>query len=351
MATGTPTFPTTLDTDSTLGPTSGISTTGSTLLSATGTGQGDQVGITRNLINSVIALETKVGVTSSTDINSLDYKTAHSTGSGVSAVSDLTGFDIARFRNDFPTDAGQSDYFHLQGNQFLSSGYSTSAGDSEPWDAQGIVWYSLKDSTNLSIDAMLNGFQVNPRNDVDFAIRWTHNNRDPMSNGTVAQPIGLKYQVGFVGPQIDIDSGGAVGHSGFGLFYSDIVGANWMLFHNTTGGWTGSSSAAALISAGNLVSTGIPFTFTTPYIFRFTMARGWATCAVQISSGQGTGFTYTGNITLSGLAAFVNNQAYYFSVAQNGGAPYSATAATNINIIDWVAYDVNTRRSLTYSTT
>jgi hypothetical protein len=274
MATGTPVFPTTLDTDSTLGPTSGI-VAGTTALNGVGTGQGDQLGITKNLINQVIALETKVGANGSADTNSIDYKLAHAATSTLATVSDITEFDIARVRNDFPTDASSSDYFHLQGNQLVPSGYTTSAGDTEPWDAQGVVWFSLKDATNLSLNAILNGFQVNPRNDVDIAIRFTHNNRDPMSNGTVAQPTGLKYFVGLIGPQTDIDQGGSVGKPGFGLFYSDLVGPSWQTCHSQTTGWAGTSSGPGLITAGNLVDTGIPFTFTTPYIFRFTLSRGW----------------------------------------------------------------------------
>ena len=73
MSLGTPTYPTTLDTAATLGPTSGI-VAGTTPLNAVGTNQGDQLGITNNLINQVIALQTKCGVTASADTSSLDYK-------------------------------------------------------------------------------------------------------------------------------------------------------------------------------------------------------------------------------------------------------------------------------------
>jgi hypothetical protein len=58
MALGTPTYSTgTTDTNATLGPTTGI-VAGSTPLNAVGTNQGDQLGITNNLINTTIALET-----------------------------------------------------------------------------------------------------------------------------------------------------------------------------------------------------------------------------------------------------------------------------------------------------
>jgi hypothetical protein len=58
MALGTPTYATgTTDTDATLGPTTGI-VAGTTPLNAVGTNQGDQLGITKNLINTSIALET-----------------------------------------------------------------------------------------------------------------------------------------------------------------------------------------------------------------------------------------------------------------------------------------------------
>jgi hypothetical protein len=58
MALGTPTYSTgTVDTNATLGPTTGI-VAGSTPLNAVGTNQGDQLGITNNLINTVINLET-----------------------------------------------------------------------------------------------------------------------------------------------------------------------------------------------------------------------------------------------------------------------------------------------------
>src|ERR1700726_4595938 len=73
MALGTPTYPTTLDTAATLGPTSGI-VAGTTPLNAVGTNQGDQLGITNNLINQVIALETFAGVTSSTVTTTLEYR-------------------------------------------------------------------------------------------------------------------------------------------------------------------------------------------------------------------------------------------------------------------------------------
>jgi hypothetical protein len=54
---------------------------------------------------------------------------------------------------------------------------------------------------------------------------------------------------------------------------------------------------------------------------------------------------------MSGLPAFVNSQAYFFDLAQNGGAAYSATVATNTTIIDWLSADVSTRRSSAFSTT
>lgn len=76
MATGTPVYPTTLDTAATLGPTSGI-VAGTTALNAVGTNQGDQLGITNNLINTVVALETAVGVTNSAVTTSLTYGVNH----------------------------------------------------------------------------------------------------------------------------------------------------------------------------------------------------------------------------------------------------------------------------------
>jgi hypothetical protein len=73
MALGTPTFPTTLDTNATLGPTSGI-VAGTTPLNAVGTNQGDQLGITNNLINNDIAMEGVIGVTGSTVTTSHEYR-------------------------------------------------------------------------------------------------------------------------------------------------------------------------------------------------------------------------------------------------------------------------------------
>jgi hypothetical protein len=72
MSLGTPVFPASLDSDSTLGPTSGI-IAGNTLLGSAGTNQGDQLGITKNLINSVMALQSVVGVTASAVTTSLVY--------------------------------------------------------------------------------------------------------------------------------------------------------------------------------------------------------------------------------------------------------------------------------------
>src|SRR4030081_3203809 len=76
MPLGTPVYPTTLDTDATIGPTSGI-VAGTTPLGATGSGQGDLLGITRNLINQVVALQTKLGINASADTASLDYLAKH----------------------------------------------------------------------------------------------------------------------------------------------------------------------------------------------------------------------------------------------------------------------------------
>lgn len=73
MALGTPVYPTTLDTAATLGPTSGI-VAGTTALNAVGSNQGNQLGITNNLINTVVALETAVGVTGSTVTTSHEYR-------------------------------------------------------------------------------------------------------------------------------------------------------------------------------------------------------------------------------------------------------------------------------------
>jgi hypothetical protein len=57
MATGVPIYPAGIDSDSTLGPTSGI-VPGVTHLGDIGINQGDQLGITRNLINAAILLQT-----------------------------------------------------------------------------------------------------------------------------------------------------------------------------------------------------------------------------------------------------------------------------------------------------
>ncbi len=73
MALGTPTYPTTLDTAATLGPTSGI-VAGTTPLNAVGTNQGDQLGITNNLINTMVGIETLVGVTNSTVTTTHEYR-------------------------------------------------------------------------------------------------------------------------------------------------------------------------------------------------------------------------------------------------------------------------------------
>jgi hypothetical protein len=73
MALGTPTYPTSLDTAATLGPTSGI-VAGTTPLNAVGTNQGDQLGITNNLINTMIGVETLVGITNSTTTTTHEYR-------------------------------------------------------------------------------------------------------------------------------------------------------------------------------------------------------------------------------------------------------------------------------------
>ena len=73
MALGTPGYPASIDNDATMGPTTGI-IPGTTSLSAVGTNQGDQLGITRNLINSLIALENKVGINGSTVTTTLEYR-------------------------------------------------------------------------------------------------------------------------------------------------------------------------------------------------------------------------------------------------------------------------------------
>ncbi len=73
MALGTPTYPTTLDTADSIGPTSGIQP-GLTPLNAIGANQGDQLGITNNLINTLIGVETLVGVTNSTVTTTHDYR-------------------------------------------------------------------------------------------------------------------------------------------------------------------------------------------------------------------------------------------------------------------------------------
>lgn len=72
MALGTPLYPVTLDTNATLGPTTSV--TGSTPTASTGSGQGDLLGVVNNLIAQIIALQTKVGVTSSADTTSLDFR-------------------------------------------------------------------------------------------------------------------------------------------------------------------------------------------------------------------------------------------------------------------------------------
>jgi hypothetical protein len=73
MALGTLVFPASIDNDATMGPTTGI-IPGTTSLSAVGTNQGDQLGITRNLINALIALENKVGINGSTVTTTLEYR-------------------------------------------------------------------------------------------------------------------------------------------------------------------------------------------------------------------------------------------------------------------------------------
>ena len=73
MALGTPTYPTTLDTAATLGPTSGI-VAGTTALNAVGSNQGNQLGITNNLINTMIGVETLVGVTNGTVTTSHEFR-------------------------------------------------------------------------------------------------------------------------------------------------------------------------------------------------------------------------------------------------------------------------------------
>src|SRR6478609_7961005 len=74
MATGVPSYPALLDTDATFGPTSGI-VAGTTPLAAVGAGQGDQLGITKNLISGLIAIETRVGVNNSAVTTTLDFRT------------------------------------------------------------------------------------------------------------------------------------------------------------------------------------------------------------------------------------------------------------------------------------
>ncbi|SRR6266404_2719931 len=73
MPLGTPVYPTTLDTAATVGPTSGI-VAGTTPLNAVGTNQGDQIGITNNIITVELALEAAVGVTNSTVTTSHEYR-------------------------------------------------------------------------------------------------------------------------------------------------------------------------------------------------------------------------------------------------------------------------------------
>lgn len=60
-----PEYPINIDSDNTIGPTSGIIRT-STHLSDTGVGQNDQLSIVQNLINTEVAIESVVGTTNST---------------------------------------------------------------------------------------------------------------------------------------------------------------------------------------------------------------------------------------------------------------------------------------------
>ncbi len=62
-----------LDTVATIGPTSGI-VAGTTPLNAVGTNQGDQLGITNNIISALVALENVVGIVGSAVTTSHDYK-------------------------------------------------------------------------------------------------------------------------------------------------------------------------------------------------------------------------------------------------------------------------------------
>lgn len=68
MAAGTPTYPTILDTDATLGPTSTLVAGSTTLLA------GDQIGLAKNWQNTIIALETIVGVTNSSVTTTHEYR-------------------------------------------------------------------------------------------------------------------------------------------------------------------------------------------------------------------------------------------------------------------------------------
>lgn len=106
MSTGTPVYPATLDTDASLGPTSGIVPgLGGTHLGDAGVGQGTLLGITTNLINTAIAIETKLGITNSTDITSHEYrlrKRPWKVWSAYDAMPATTNYATMAYLNSIP---------------------------------------------------------------------------------------------------------------------------------------------------------------------------------------------------------------------------------------------------------
>src|SRR5208282_4146566 len=72
MATGTPIYPAGIDSDATLGPTSGI-LSGTTHTGDAGANQGKQLGITQNLINAVIAIEQQAGADNGSSFTNGSY--------------------------------------------------------------------------------------------------------------------------------------------------------------------------------------------------------------------------------------------------------------------------------------
>lgn len=73
MATGVPTYSNVLDTDLTLGQSTGI-VSGVTKLGEQNAGQGTILGIAKNLINTIIVLENVVGIVNSAVTTSHDYR-------------------------------------------------------------------------------------------------------------------------------------------------------------------------------------------------------------------------------------------------------------------------------------